>query len=124
MKPFRTHLLSALFLALALAACGGDSGTNPEPEPEPTGTTGSLTVTVQGLPSGAGAVVAIAGPAGYTHNLSGTETLSGLAPGAYSVTISDVTADGLVYGSDQNLRYATVAAGATAAVTVAYRGST
>lgn len=122
MKPFRPRLLPALFLALALAACGGDSGTNPDPDPEPTGTTGSLTVTVQGLPSGASAVIAIAGPAGYTHSLSGTETLAGLAPGAYSVTISDVTADGLVYGPEQNIRYATVAAGATAAVTVGYRG--
>ncbi len=122
MKPFRAHLVSALFLALALAGCGGDSGTNPDPDPEPTGTTGSLAVTVQGLPSGASAVIAVAGPGGYTHAISGTETLSGLAPGAYSVTISDVTADGLVYGSDQNLRYATVTAGATAAVTVGYRG--
>jgi hypothetical protein len=95
---------------------------DPKPDPDPTPTAGSLALTVQGLPSGATASIAVAGPGGYTHTATASETLKDLAPGAYSFTTSDVSADGLVYGPAQSVIYATVTAGGSAAVTVAYRG--
>jgi hypothetical protein len=114
--------IPALLLGALLAACGGDSGTNPDPGPGPSATTGSLALTVQGLPSGTTASIAVAGPGGYAHTAGATETLTELAPGAYSVTVTDVEVDGLVYGPAQSVVYTTVTAGSAAAVTVAYRG--
>ncbi len=122
MKAILARALCALSVSLLLAACGGDSGVDPKPDPDPTPTTGSLALTVQGLPSGATASIAVAGPGGYTHTATASETLKDLAPGAYSFTTADVSAGGLVYGAAQNVIYATVAAGGSATVTVAYRG--
>jgi hypothetical protein len=77
----RSHVTSVLLLLLL--GCSGD----------PTGPSGSgtLSVTVQGLPSGAAAAVSVSGPAGYSQSLTGSQTFTGLAPGVYTVTASDVT---------------------------------
>ena len=75
-------------LVVALLACSGD----------PTGpTTGSLSVIVNGLPSGTSGQVTITGPGGYAHDLGATETLSGLAPGGYTVVAEAVSSGGQAY---------------------------
>jgi hypothetical protein len=78
----------AAVLGLVLAACGGES-TGPS--------TGSLAVTVTGLPGGAQADVSVLGPGGFTRALTGTQTLTGLTPGPYTVSADLVTAGGDVY---------------------------
>src|SRR5262245_15511272 len=77
--------IAPLLLAL-LAACGGNDPSGPSG--------GSLAVSVYGLPSGATASVSVTGPGGYSHDLSSTETLTGLSAGSYTVS-----ADAVISGS-------------------------
>jgi hypothetical protein len=96
----------AAVLGLLLAACGGDS-TGP--------TTGSLAVTVSGLPGGASAEVTVIGPGGFSRALAGSETLNGLTPGAYTVSADLVNAGGDVYAGIPASQAVTVAEGSTPA---------
>jgi sugar lactone lactonase YvrE len=76
--------------AVALAACGGlplvgcDSS-------DSTGSsgTGSLAVTIS-APAGVTPSVTVSGPSGYQQTFSATKTLTGLAPGGYTVTAGPV----------------------------------
>src|SRR5690606_29748131 len=52
---------------------------------------------VAGLPAGAAADVTVTGPGGFSANVTATETFGGLAPGSYTVTAANVTADGVQY---------------------------
>ncbi len=84
--------------------------------------TGSLQVTVAGLPAGASGNVTVTGPAGFSQTLAATQTLSGLSPGTYNIAVNAVRVSGgivdQVYsGSDSS---ASVAAGITAPVSVSY----
>jgi len=77
---------------------------------------GSLQVNVTGLPNGANANVSVSGPNNFSQTLTSSKTLNGLAPGSYTVTAADVTPyKATVTGSP-----ATVKAGATVTVSVAY----
>ena len=69
-------------LASALA-CGGSDPSGPS--------TGSLAIAVSGLPSGTPAAVTVTGPGDYSHVADGSETLSGLTPGAYTVAAEPVS---------------------------------
>jgi hypothetical protein len=81
---------------------------------------GGLTVTISGLPAGTNAVVNVAGPSGYAQTLSETRTLTGLAPGSYTVTATNVTVGTVAYVPQVDHRTVTVSAGATAALAVTY----
>jgi hypothetical protein len=99
-------------LLLLLLGCSGD----------PTGPTGggTLSITIQGLPSGAGAAVSISGPAGYAQTLTSSQTFTGLAPGAYTVTATDVAVGAAAYlasPSSQTVAVARSGSPATASVT-------
>lgn len=59
---------------------------------------GRLAISVSGLPAGLNAAVLVAGPNGYQHTVSATQTVSGLAPGNYTVSASPVTAGTTTYG--------------------------
>lgn len=83
-------LLGALVLTLSACQTGG---TQP---PEEDGF-GALGVVVAGLPAGAAADVTVTGPGGFSANVTATETFGGLAPGSYTVTAANVTADGVQY---------------------------
>ena len=99
----RSHRLLP-FLIVMLAACAGD----------PTGPTlGSLSVVVNGLPTGTAAQVTVTGPGGYTHDLGGSEMLSGLTPGAYAVAAQAVSGSGQSYQPAPSSQSVTVGAGAT-----------
>ena len=98
-------LLAAVF-GLALAGCGGES-TGPS--------TGSLAVTVSGLPGGAAADVTVLGPGAFTRALTVRQTLSGLTPGAYTVSADAVNAGGEFYTGTPATQSVTVAEGAAAA---------
>ncbi len=106
----RSHITSVLLLFLL--GCSGD----------PTGPTGggTLSVTIQGLPSGAAAAVSISGPAGYSQSLTSSQTFTGLAPGVYSVTASDVTVGAAPYQaspSSQNVTVVSSGSPRTASIT-------
>jgi hypothetical protein len=82
--------------------------------------TGSLALAVTGLPGGSSGAVTITGPNAYSQNFTATTTLTGLTPGAYTVTASNVTVTGTTYApspSSQSVTVTTspVAAGATVA---------
>jgi hypothetical protein len=92
------------FLIAALVSCGGD----------PTGpVTGSLSVVVNGLPSGASGQVTVTGPGGYAHGLGATETLSDLAPGDYTVAAQEVSSGGQSYQPALSSQSVTVGSSAT-----------
>ena len=106
-------LLLACCLAL-LAACGGGDDANPVPG------SGSLNVTIRGLPAGVAAAVTVTGPASYSKLLTASGTLDGLAPGAYAVSAASVlqgTASLVPVPATQQVQ---VTAGATASATVTY----
>jgi hypothetical protein len=82
--------------------------------------TGALAITINGLPGGTSADVAVTGPGGYTHHSTATETLTTLTPGSYSIAASDITTPTVWYASTPATQMATVTAGGTASATVAY----
>jgi hypothetical protein len=77
--------------------------------------TGSLAVAVTGLPAGVSAAVTVTGPGGYTRDLGGTETLSELTPGSYTVTAEAVSSNGQSYEPSQATQSVAVGEGATPA---------
>lgn len=106
-------LLLACCLAL-LAACGGGDDANPVPG------SGSLNVTIGGLPAGVAAAVTVTGPASYSKLLTASGTLDGLAPGAYALSAASVlqgTASLVPVPATQQVQ---VTAGVTASATVTY----
>lgn len=83
---------------------------------------GGIAVTVTGLPDGAGGDVVVTGPDGFSQTLSGTEVLTDLAPGRYTVAAASVaTAATRTFGATVIGSPAMVVADRTAAVSVAYR---
>jgi hypothetical protein len=107
--------LIPLLLGL-LAACGGSDPSGPG--------TGSLALAIVGLPAGTPATVTVTGPGGYSHLTEGSETLSGLVPGAYAVEAEAVSGNGQNYQPVQSLQSVTVAEGATAATAQITYGAT
>jgi hypothetical protein len=102
-----------VFLLAALAGCGGD----------PTAPTlGSLAVVVNGLPSGASAEIMVTGPGGYAHQIGASATLSGLAPGDYTVAADPVSSSGQSYQPALSSQSVTVGATGTPSTTVVAYG--
>lgn len=57
-----------------------------EAEPAPDAETGTLEVSISGLPAGTDADIVVTGPGGFSRTLSGSGSLTGLALGDYTVT--------------------------------------
>ncbi len=95
-----------LLALVALAACGGNDPAGPS--------TGSLALAVSGLPTGTLAAVTVTGPGGYAHAAGGSETLSGLVPGAYTIAADPVSSNGQSYAPAQNVQSVTVEQSVTA----------
>lgn len=108
----------AVALAVAcltlLSACGGGG------EDTPGATTGSLSVTVTGLPAGVDAAVSINGLDGYSRAITNSATLTDIPAGSVAVTAGSVTDSGLTYEAGISGSPTTVSAGGTSAVTVTY----
>lgn len=85
-----------------------------------TATTGSLTVTVTGLPDGAAANVTVSGPSSFSQPITASRTLSGLAPGSYTVAAAQVTSGSTSYLPSPASRSVSVAAAGTASAAVTY----
>ena len=109
----RNHLLS-LLIAAGMVACGGG---------DPIGPSGpSLAVTVTGLPSGTPAQVSVTGPGGYSQSVSGTQTLTPLTAGSYTVTASSVTVGSTSYSGNPASQTVVVSGSAGALVTYSTAG--
>ena len=84
--------------------------------------TGRLAVTVNGLPNGVNANVAVTGPGGFSQTLTASATLDNLQPGTYTITPADVTAGSVTYRAPGSS--ASVSAGSTATAQVNYAAAT
>lgn len=120
----RARPLLLLGAALLLSACGQlfqapakpGPGTAP-PAPPP----GGLRVEVAGLPEGLQAEVVVVGPDGYTQPLVASASLSGLAPGVYTVRALAVNLpSGDSYLPEQAAQDVAVSSNRGASVRVAY----
>ncbi|MGN6392635.1 MAG: CARDB domain-containing protein [Gemmatimonadales bacterium] len=101
-------------VVLLAAACGGNDPSGPS--------TGSLAVTVLGLPASAAGAVTVTGPEGYQHHLSASETLAGLPAGEYTVAADPVTSAGQAYQPAPATQTVTISTTATASVLYALAG--
>lgn len=107
--------LRFLFLACLLAmaaACGGGGGGG--------SATGSLALTVAGLPAGADAAVTVSGPGGFAQSVKSTQTLTGLNPGAYTVSAANAQNGATPYTPQPAAQNVGVSAGMTANAMVTY----
>ena len=84
-------------------------------------TTGTLKITVGGLPTGVAANVVISGPAGYTVNE--TSDLVGVRAGQYTITAGIVASGGTSFVPNSLTQSATVVAGGEASIAVLYSTS-
>ncbi|MGQ0704511.1 MAG: CARDB domain-containing protein, partial [Gemmatimonadales bacterium] len=82
--------------------------------------TGSLGVTITGLPSGTPAQVTLTGPGGFSQLLSESQLVSGLAPGPYTLDAAPVTSGGVTYSPAPLSQSRTVYAGQNTTATVGY----
>ncbi|WP_229463847.1 sorbosone dehydrogenase family protein [Massilia sp. 9I] len=115
-----------ILIAFCLSACGGGGGNPGTPGPStppPSATTGSLAVTISGLPAGVNASVRVMGPASYQQDLTASQTLSGLTPGTYTLAGPPITAGGVTYTPFPSGQSAVVNAGTTTNATIAYTGA-
>ncbi len=119
------RLFTVLLIATVLHACGGGGGspgTTGPVTPTPI-TTGALNLTTSGLPAGVNASVRITGPNNYQQDLTQPQTISGLAPGSYTIAAAPVSANNVTYQPAPASQTASVAAGVTANASVAYSGA-
>jgi hypothetical protein len=79
-----------------------------------------LTVTVDGLPSGAAADVTVTGPAGFSQTITATHTFNDLPTGTYTVTANSVSSGGSDYSPNPPSQTVPVASGSVASAGVTY----
>ena len=115
-KQFLLALLMLFSLGL-LASCGSSHHDDDDP---PGATTGSLAVTMAGLPAGVNGAVTVTGPASYSKLLTASSTLTDLAPGAYAVTATSVAYGTGSLAATPATQQVQVSAGAAATAGVAY----
>jgi hypothetical protein len=99
-----------------VAACGGGNGSDASVG----STTGSLAVSVTGLPVGLNANVDISGPGGFSQTIVASQTATNLTPGTYAVAAVDVLSGASVYVPQPAAQTVAVSAGATANASVSY----
>jgi hypothetical protein len=80
----------------------------------------SLVITISGLPAGTDAAVTVSGPGGYSHQVTSSETLTGLGPGQYTLTALAVTSGSDQYSPAPSSQTKTVGVGASVAASVSY----
>ena len=118
----RAARLVRVISVAAIAACSpGDGPSSPSQQQQ----SGTLQISIAGLPAGASASVVVGGPEGFSQSVGATSMLSGLAPGTYSLTAQSITVDGSVYTPDPASQQVTVdAGGGSISVSVTYTLST
>lgn len=119
------NLILAISLGV-LVACGGGGGggSSPGPAPNPPVTPapqqGSLALAISGLPSGTAAQVKVTGPGGFSQTVTGSQTLSALTAGSYTVAAERVLSGSINYIPAPASQSISVTAGGTGAAAVSY----
>lgn len=85
--------------------------------------TGRIQLNISGIPSGTSAAVQVTGPRGYSHVATGSELITGLAPGEYTLSTGDVNAGGTNYLAAPGNQPVTVTAGTTTTAGITYIAS-
>ena len=81
---------------------------------------GSITLSVTGLPGVVSAAVTVSGPGGYSTAQTGSASLTGLAPGNYTVTAGAVSNAGTTYDPSPLTQNVAVSSNAATPASVAY----
>lgn len=84
--------------------------------------TASITINVNGLPASVSSAITLSGPS-TNRSITGSTTVSSLAPGSYTVTASGVTSSGTTYNPTPASQTLTVSAGSNGSATVTYTGA-
>ena len=114
----RTLLTLLLLLGLALlASCGGGSEDDDGPPPAATGT---LSITIAGVPAGLAGAVTVSGPNAYSRALTASATLDSLAPGSYTITAVNIANGTGSLAPTPLTQQVQLSAGATASASVSY----
>jgi len=82
--------------------------------------TGTLAVGVSGLPGGTNASILVSGPGGFTVGVTGSQTLTSLPVGSYTITASNVSGGGQTWAPAPPSQTVSVAANTTTNAAVAY----
>ena len=82
--------------------------------------TGSLTIHVNGLPSGMSGNISVTGPAGFTAAVTGSTTLEGLLLGRYDINAAPLSGGAGSYTASPSMQGVTVVPGAVGLVNVNY----
>ena len=77
MRSLRSSVM--VVVAVVVIACGG-----------PPSPTGSLSITIAGLPAGVAAAVSVTGPGGFAKTVTASDVLEGLTIGRYTISASAV----------------------------------
>jgi sugar lactone lactonase YvrE len=113
----RSHAIDTAVTTLALLLVGASCSSSTSPS------TGSLAVTITPV-SGVTPSVVVTGPGGFSQTLSATQTLNGLATGAYTVTavtgVSSAPVVSIAYAGTVTGNPVAVTAGHQAVATVTY----
>lgn len=114
MATLSPRLSRICFVALlaVLAACGS-SGTGSDGS-------GSLALSITGLPAGLNGAVAVSGPDGFNQSVLATQVVVNLTPGAYTIVGTNVLSGSTAYEPQPRIQAIAVVAGATANATVSY----
>lgn len=120
LPPRLRGTLAGSLLGLLLAGCGGGESLLINPPPPPPPSPGALALTVGGLPPGASAAIQVTGPGGFAASVGATQTLTGLAPGQYTLAASQVLAADAAWAPAPASQSVAIAAGGTASAAVNY----
>ncbi len=112
--------LFKLSTSVALVACISCGGSSTPTRPA----SGSLAVTISGLPAGTNASVTVTGPNNFNQVVTATQTLTDLTPGNYTVTANNVMQMPYSYGGNVSGSPATISTSAGANATVTYAAIT
>jgi hypothetical protein len=98
---------------------------SPSPSPATAGVTystglGALAVSIDGLPGGTDAQVALTGPGGFSRLLRWSEALANLQPGTYQLTAGSVLKDGTTYLAAPASQSVPIAGGAATPAAIIY----
>ncbi|MGH7592725.1 MAG: hypothetical protein ACRELE_02590, partial [Gemmatimonadales bacterium] len=81
---------------------------------------GGLAVTVTGVPSGTTGSVTVTGPGGFSRVLTATQSLTGLVPGTYTISVAVIVAGGYTYAPTPSRLTQLINAGSSPSVSVIY----
>ncbi|MFH1843302.1 MAG: zinc-dependent metalloprotease family protein [bacterium] len=82
--------------------------------------TGSITLTIAGLPAGVDACVDVSGLMSFRRSLAVSDTLVGLEPGTYTITATSVNVSGDYYTPDITSQDVLVSAAQVVSIAIAY----